>query len=387
MKLLIAVGIAASVVCFCEAICLGQMDIRSQPGGKRLLYVDNDGFIRPEPGGKRLLYIDEDILRDEPGGKRLLFVDGTDVRPEPGGIRLAVMDGRDLRRSPGGKILLNYRHPDICPTAQDKRIYFVEGPELSGPQLIGVLYLLKPDLFKLSAAEEAKLKKEMKQAGEETDKLLSSDRAPGKYMILAGSGRDGISKGNVTVSVKYGDAYHMKFEHASAPECAGVAIQREVSNDRFLWVAFGPPKTIALAVYEISGGKLEGKWYPWYYDGDAKHVGTETLTGPANLDGDFSIVAAKAPTTGAAYTGTVTIKPANIVGALDDEKPYKLTWTFGDKKILGIGIKVKNTLVVCTGTGDESFIGSLQLNNTDGMVGNWFSNKSLMGFYNTTKVN
>lgn len=72
-------------------------------------------------------------IRPQPGGKRLLYVDGTDVRPEPGGIRLAVIDGTDLRRSPGGKILLNYRHPDICPTSSEKRIYYVDGPELTGP--------------------------------------------------------------------------------------------------------------------------------------------------------------------------------------------------------------------------------------------------------------
>lgn len=363
------------------------MDIRPQPGGQRLLFVDSDGFIRPAPGGKRLLYLEGDTIRDDHGGKRLLFVDGDDVRPEPGGIRLAFIDGYDVRRRPGGKILMNYRHPDVCPTAADKRIYFVDGGKLSGPQLVGVLYLLKPELFKLSAEEEAELKKEMKEAGEAEDKRLRADRAPGKWDILAASGRDGISGGTVTIAPKKGEAYQVKFEHKQAAEAQGVAVQREISYDRLLWVAFGPPKTVALAVYEIKGGTLEGKWYPWYYDGDSKNSGTESLKGPENLDGEFTITAAKAPFTGAAYTGTVTIKPVEIVGAPDQEKPHNLTWTFGDKKIHGIGIKVKNFLVVCSGSGEDFYLANMILGTNGDMIGNWFSNKNAMGYYNTNKSN
>jgi len=121
-----------------------------------------------------------------------------------------------------------------------------------------------------------------------------------------------------------------------------------VGGDKTFWVAYGTPKTVALCVYDIDGGTLKGKWSPWYIDGDAKNTGSETLTGPASLDGDFKITAGKSPTTGAEYTGTVTIKPAEIVGATDDAKPYLLTWTFGDIKVYGIGIKSGKQLFVAS---------------------------------------
>ena len=86
----------ALVLTLVGAVC-AQTDIRDAPGGKRLLFVDNDD-IRPEPGGKRLLFVDGQDIRDEPGGKRLMFVDGDDVRPEPGSYRIALSKGYEFIR-------------------------------------------------------------------------------------------------------------------------------------------------------------------------------------------------------------------------------------------------------------------------------------------------
>jgi hypothetical protein len=191
----------------------------------------------------------------------------------------------------------------------------------------------------------------------------------------------------VTVGAKVGEAYPVKFDHKAAPEAQGIAVQKELAGDRLLWVAFGPPKTVALGVYEIKGDTLVGQWYPWYYDGMPKNAGTESLKGPENLNGEFTITAAQAPFTGAAYTGTVNIKPVEIVGAPDSEKPFELVWTIGDKKIYGFGIKTKNYLYVCAGSGSEAYLANLVLDSSGTMIGNWYDHKHAMGYYTTSKKN
>ena len=145
----------------------------------------------------------------------------------------------------------------------------------------------------------------------------------------------------------------MTFDYTKdgGPTWTGLAASKELSGDRFIWAAYGTPKTIGFVVYKIAGGKLSGNWHPWYGGNDAKNEGHEELQGPDTLDGDFQIVSAKAPSTGAAYTGTVTIKPLTIVGADDEEKPYSLVWTIGTVKVQGIGIRTKDYLYVASGTG------------------------------------
>lgn len=370
MKMLVGF---AFVAVFGGSVASAQTDIRAEPGGKRVLFIDGND-IRPEPGGKRLLFIDGDDIRAEPGGKRLLFVDGDDVRPEPGGIRLATIDGDDLRRSPGGKILINYRHPDFSPTAKENRVLRVDGKELTHPQLVAVLYVLKPELFKLTDAETAALKKAMADANKEEEAKAAADQVAGKWEVLNSSGPvEKTGSGTITVGPKKGAAYPVTFDltKGGGPTWAGVGVYKEQFGDKLFWVAYGTPKTIGLCVYDIKGDTLEGKWYPWYVDGDAKNTGTETLKGPATLDGEYTIVAAKAPTTGAAYTGKVTIKPANIVGAGKNAMPYLVTWTLGATKITGIGVRTGDQLFVSSGAGPDVNIAAYEIRNGS-MSSDWF---------------
>ena len=74
---------------------------------------------------------------------------------------------------------------------------------------------------------------------------------------------------------------------------------------------------------------MSDKWYPWSIGGKANNVGTEEPKGPESLDSESAITSAKAPTTGRAYTGTVSIKPEEVVGSDDKQKPYLITWNFG----------------------------------------------------------
>ncbi len=214
----------------------------------------------------------------------------------------------------------------------------------------------------------------MKEAGEEADRLAAADQIAGKWEMLNGHGPvEKIGVGFITVGGKKGGAYPVTFDHTKGggPMWSGVGVYKEDFGDKHFWVAYGTPKSTGLCVYEIKGGALEGKWYPWYIDGAAKNMGTESLKGPEGLDGDYQIVSAKAPGTGAPYTGTVTIKPLTIVGAADEGKPYELTWTLGTVKVKGIGIRTKDFLYVASGSGADVNIAKFKIQNGS-MTCDWF---------------
>src|ERR1700712_610 len=106
--------------------------ICQEPGGKRLIQIDGKDISKP--GGKILIYIDgNDLLVGDIHAKATLVVDDDDVRPAPAGVKIANFDGDNIRHggSVNGKVLINYRHPDLCPTSSANRIYSIEGPELT----------------------------------------------------------------------------------------------------------------------------------------------------------------------------------------------------------------------------------------------------------------
>lgn len=339
--------------------------IDSQPDGKRVLQV-YDKEIASDATKKNLLYIDGNDILANIHDPAVLVIDDNDVRPSAAGVILARFDSEDLRHGARGKVVINYHHPDICPDAHSNRIYRVDGPKLTRQQLVAVLYILKPEIFQLSPDEKAAQQKERADNAAEADSLAAADQAAGKWDVLNGNGPvANIGKGAITFGPKKGDVYPAIFDYAAGggPSWAGVAAYKVVSGDRYLWTAYGTPKTIGLCVYEIDGGTLTGKWYPWYCDGDPKNVGTETLSGPASLDGEFKIVSAKTPTTGAPYAGTVSIAPTKIVGADESEQPYLLTWTLGTVKIRGIGIRSGKNLFVASGSGADVLIAMFKIEN------------------------
>ncbi|MFT3785178.1 MAG: hypothetical protein QM770_03310 [Tepidisphaeraceae bacterium] len=116
-------------------------DIRDEPGGKRLLFVDGND-LRKEPGGDRLMFIDGNTLRDAPGGSVLLVIDGNDLRKEAGGERVGYIDGNDIRDQPGGKRLLFIDGHDIRDEPGGKRLLYIDGDDLTRPQLIAVISVL-----------------------------------------------------------------------------------------------------------------------------------------------------------------------------------------------------------------------------------------------------
>lgn len=348
--------------------------ICQEPGGKRLIEIDGNDISRVD--GKIALRIDGDDITASGEDKKLFVVDDSDVRHSAAGVKIATFDGKNIRHGPypDGKVMINYQHPDLCPTASANRIYSIEGDPLSHQQLVAGLYLLKPDMFTLSTEEVGEQQKAIKEAGEEQDKKDAADQVAGKWTLLNSSGiSDKVGKGTITVAEKKGAAYPVTFDFTDAggPTWTGAGFYEVVNGDKLFYAAYGTPKTIALCVYEIAGGTLNGTWYPYYVDGTDKTVGTETLKGPETLDGTYTIESAKAPFTGAAYSGTVEIKPLAIVGADDDAKPYSITWTIGTAKLSGIGIRSGNHFFVATGTGADVNIARFKLGN-GAMNSNWF---------------
>ena len=350
--------------------------ICKEPGGKRLIQID--GKEVSKPGGKMLVYIDgNDLLLGDIHAAPFLVVDDDDVRPSAAGVIIAHFDGEDIRHGPrsDGKVLINYSYPNLSPSSAENRIYSIEGEQLTKQQLVAGLYLLKPEMFKLSVEEIGAQQQAIKEAGAEADRLAAADQVAGKWEMLNGHGPvEKIGSGSITVDVKKGDAYPVTFDHTKngGPLWTGIGFYQEVYGDKFFWIAYGTPKTIGLCVYDIKeGGILEGKWFPWYLDGNPKNTGTENLKGPENLDGEFTITAASAPSTGAAYAGTVTIKPLKIVGAGGNALPYAVTWTLGTYKIEGIGVRTRSQLFVATGTGADVAIAAFIIRNGT-MTSDWY---------------
>jgi hypothetical protein len=380
-------------VFLCGAVTLQaqEADIRHEPGGKRLLFIDGDD-IRNEPGGKRRLFIDGNELRTEPGGKVLLYVDGDDIRPKFGGIRLACIDDDSIRRNPTGKRLLFIDGDDLRPEPGGKRLYFIDG-KVTRIQLIAALYLLMPELFKLTPKEEAALQAAMKAAEAESDAAMANVLL-GKFDVLNSSNSDW--GGGVVSTVAGKDGFHYLDMKLKKVNLSGIGVKRPGQGQDELWLAFAPEGAVALAVYEIDGGKLTGQWIPMNAAKDGKTVlGHETLQGPATLNGTFKIVSAKAPNDGAEYGGTVTLAPYKPADGNSSDlfDLYSVTWTFGTVKVAGVAARVKTTdgksvLIAASGTKGDFAVGHVTCQSATLAKGiDFLTNKGATGYIVWTKQN
>lgn len=359
---------------------LAQTDIRETPGGKRLLFVDGDD-IRPEPGGKRLLFVDGDSLRPEPGGKRLLFLDGDNVRPDPQGIRIAFLDGKEIRRRPGGEVLLHVLHPDIRNRFGGERLLFIDGKELTKAQLVAVLYVLRPAMFKLTEKEEADLKAEMAANAKAEEERLKADNIPGKYSIAAFSSSDKKERKGTVNAVKHGSYYKLRFQFdGEVWDGAAARVGKEE-----LWAAIGPEHTAALAMFDVTAdGGLTGTWVPAYLLGTENPAfGSETLTAVDKKGTDFKIKSAKLPKTGDTYEGTLKASP--VQAQLNGEGiTASMVWTLGQNKVYGVGLRSGNKVGVAAAAAKEFAIVRFKVDST-GLIGDFLTNTGAKGFYTLLK--
>ena len=110
-------------------------------------------------------------------------------------------------------------------------------------------------------------------------------------------------------------------------------------------------------------------------------LGTEVLTGPAELDGEFTIKEAKAPGTGAAYAGTVLMEP--LEGMIENDPTFALTWTMGEMKVGGVGFRHEDKLVVAAGAKGFAVM-NLSTNDVN-LIGDYVTGTEVKGYYTLTK--
>lgn len=346
MKVFSLPMVSAFATIFIGITAYAQTDVRPAPGGKRILFIDGDE-IRPEPGGKRLLFVDGDDIRPEPGGKRLLFIDADgDVRPAPGGVRLATWDGWTLRRSPGGEILMFIDGDDIRPRMGGPRLFFLDGPVPNKETITAVLYLLKPELFTLSAEQTAAKQKEMAENGAAADAAAAADPWPGTHQIAGQNTASTTKRTGSIVIAKRGGAYTLVYETGENPKWAGIGVAMNVpGSGPELWAAVGSAGAVALGIYDIKGGNLTGSWIPSNAADDKSVLGFENLVGAAQLGGVYKITSGKLPNGGASYTGALNIDPlpATFSGTA---KCYRIRWANG---ATAVGFRVGDKLVMASG--------------------------------------
>jgi hypothetical protein len=364
-------------------ILAAEADIRTEFGGKRILFVDGDD-IRDQPGGKRLLFIDGDgDIRPAPGGKRLLMVDPDgDIRYEPGGVRLAFWDGTELRRNPGGPRLGLLEDNDFRATPGGKRFFYVDG-KISRVQLTAVLYLLQPELLTLTPEEKAAREKAMAAAGAQSSAVAAADTFPGEHRILTHTTDGPKKREGAIVLARQGDYYAVTFKTGDQPPWQGIGIKyKNPAGGEELWAAVGPGAAVSLGIYQINGGTLTSTWLPVNAAQDKSVFGFENLTGAAKLGGVYQITSGKLPNGGVAYTGALNIDPLpqkmNSTAAC-----YRFRWATGTT---GLAFRFGDLMAVAAGWGADYEILRLELNSAKGFQGDFLSKSGAKGSYTIDKA-
>ncbi len=160
------------------------------------------------------------------------------------------------------------------------------------------------------------------------------DGIAGQYRIAAAANPGGGTYNGSVAITRSGDVYHLGWTIAGSPGYAGVGLH--VGN--VLGVGWSTNSTPGVVVYEVSGGKLDGRWV----SGSASGVGTEVLEGPAGLSGTYKITTGKNPD-GSSYTGSVKITKKGDV--------YQLAWSIPGTSYVGVGILKDHVLSVGWGQG------------------------------------
>lgn len=158
----------------------------------------------------------------------------------------------------------------------------------------------------------------------------------GEYTITSASNPGGASGYQGTVRIaKEGDVYQLVWSVGNtAYRGVGIPI------DHTLAVGWGMGSKFGVAVYRVSGGKLQGRWAT---SGSGPRSGVEELEGPEGLKGTYRIVTGKPPEGSGSYTGTVSITPSG--------ETYTVTWTLPAVAYNGVGIRRGDLFIV--GWGEE----------------------------------
>jgi hypothetical protein len=163
---------------------------------------------------------------------------------------------------------------------------------------------------------------------------VSAQSIEGDYKCAGSSPDGGEYAGKVSISKLGAPIYTLKWDLGTGGSYVGTG----VFEDGILAAAYGGGKPYGLVIYQVKGGKLQGKWLI----GGQAGVGEENLEGPEGVSGTYTITSAKNPA-GKEYTGKVAITK--------NGETYNINWTLPNESYSGVGILVADTLVVGWGQG------------------------------------
>lgn len=373
----------------------GTINIRTAKGGPVLLVVDDES-VRAAAGAKPVLVIDGPNILTEKGGKRVFFIDGDILHTEPEGPVCAYIDGRHIKTKPGGAELFYINAKEIKTDHDGKILFYVDGDDMNRQQLMAALYTLRPDLIRRPA--DAGPGKPVAPAAPMAPTAPTAPAAPaapaastttgapkgftgGTYSIYLHRSSDSKKQQGKFVFTKQGGIYVIDLKFTDGEPWQGVAVEQNGE----LWAAIGPVNTVGLAVYRNrGGGVLDGAWLN--ITGDPGKYGSEKLSGAPTIGGTYNITAAKAPFTGAPYSGTVDIEGLPLrVGA--GEQPFvHLAWTLGAYKAQGVGCKSQNSLFAASSSGDDCAVVRFKIDpKTANLMGDYYSVGQAHGDYMLTK--
>jgi hypothetical protein len=164
-----------------------------------------------------------------------------------------------------------------------------------------------------------------------------SGKLSGEYTITSASrpgGDRNVHAGTVAIKAN-GGQYAIEWRLANGQRYRGVGLE----EGEFLaagWDMAGEP---GIAVYEIVGGQLKGRWAT---GGDGGKLGTEELRGPAGLNGSYEIVDARS-SGGGSYEGQLSLTPTGNI--------YRLIRRAGSATYYGAALKKGSRLFAGFSTG------------------------------------
>jgi hypothetical protein len=373
---------------------LAQINIRTEKGGKLLLVVDDES-VRREAGGKPVLVIDGPNILAEKGGKRVFFIDGDILHTEPEGPVCAYHDGRHVLTAPGGKELFYINGKEIKPNHDGPVLYYVDGEDMNNPQLMAVLYTLRPDLIQRpadapAATPAAPVEQPPAAAPAPAAPAAPATPAPtdaaakdfegGSFSIAGFHSSDATKHQGKVIIKKQGEVYAMDLKFTDSDAWQGVAVQ----HNGELWAAIGPVNTVGLVVYNIAGGNLTGTWMN--VTGVKSSFGSENLSGAETIGGSYNITDAKAPFTGAAYAGAVAIDPLPVKTGQGDAPFYHLGWNLGGYKIQCVAFKSGESLIGVSSTGADCAVVRFKIDpGTGNLAGDFYTVSKASGDYSLTK--
>jgi hypothetical protein len=352
-----------------------QWTVYDKKTDKKLLSFD--GRDVENANGKRILSCDGKSIEDS-NGKVVLSFDfdtsqGFSIRdPKDRHVRLLWTNGHQLCKKVDRNVVFEYegREQSIYLNGSKRATYTLTchngnlDSRLESWQVVAIGYALQKTLFVVSKEDAEAQRAEAEMGAKETEAFFAN-RLLGDFTVVTSS-TEAFKEAKLLVK-PLGKFVYMNYELSSGTKMQGIGIHMEpgLGNDQEqILTALNADGVVAVGIYEIGNGTLNGSWYPTSLLADPKlAIGRETLQGKTgeDLSGRFKITEAKTPDKGDAYSGILDVvrfqrKDSSVTPS------YHLTWNLGSGKLMGVGVQVelydsksesrKKYLVAAVGNGE-----------------------------------